>query len=224
MGAKFIIWLDRIWRSLMTDGSLTFLALLFQCDRQCCFPCFCAQNVHLFFFLHHGSPPMCPLLMASLVIEFDAAHLQPNKRAVCKNPPDSPIQRYWYFSGCIIKLNNPLWLEAKWWNSFQWPQLNHKQKAFWCLCIFQSVSWLPECNNNCWTWNLSSGRWYTLVLPRKCMSVFMLQWSVLWSQWPFSFDAPVFCWNRRERFHLTSLLDVICFERKCEMKKIYICI
>lgn len=159
----------------------------------------CIFYLFFLFFLHRGSPPMCPLLMASLVIEFDAAHLQPNKRAVCKNPPDSPIQRYWYFSGCIIKLNNPLWLEAKWWNSFQWPQLNHKQKAFWCLCIFQSVSWLPECNNNCWTWNLSSGRWYTLVLPRKCMSVFMLQWSVLWSQWPFSFDAPVFCWNRRER-------------------------
>lgn len=85
--------------------------------------------------LHHGSHPMCPLLMASVVIEFDAAHLQPNKRAVCKNP-NSPIQYYWYFTGCIIKLNNPLWLEVKWWNSFQWPQLNHKQKAFRWLCIF----------------------------------------------------------------------------------------
>lgn len=87
--------------------------------------------------LHHGSHPMCPLLMASVVIEFDAAHLQANKRAVCKNP-NSPIQYYWYFSGCIIKLNNPLWLEVKWWNSFVWPQPDHKQKAFWCLCIHRA--------------------------------------------------------------------------------------
>lgn len=87
--------------------------------------------------LHHGSHPMCPLLMASVVIEFDAAHLQPNKREECKNP-DSPIQYYWYFTGCIIKLNNPLWLKVKWWNSFQWPQLHHKQRAFGCLCIFKA--------------------------------------------------------------------------------------
>lgn len=118
-------------------------------------------------FLHHGSHPMCPLLMASVVIEFDAAHLQPNKRAVCKNP-NSPIQRYWYFTGCIIKLNNPLWLEAKWWNSFQWPQLNHKQKAFWCLCIFKAS---PDCQNAIITaeheiWAQTDG---TLWVPRKCM-------------------------------------------------------
>lgn len=111
----------------------------------------CASFLFFSLFLHHGSPPMCPLLMAFLVIEFDAAHLQANKRAVCKrkahrqkrktlNSPNSPIQSYWYFSGCIIKLDNPLRLEAKWWNSFQWPQLNHKQKALWSLCMFRSVS------------------------------------------------------------------------------------
>lgn len=96
--------------------------------------------------------------MASVVIEFDAAHLQANKSAVRQNP-DSTVQLYWYFTGCIIKLNNPFWMEAKWWNSSQWPQPNHKQKGILMLLRFQSVSWLPRCLINCWTWNLSLGRW-----------------------------------------------------------------
>lgn len=66
------------------------------------------------------------------------------QKSSVQKTPNSPIQHYWYFSGCIIKLNNPLWLEAKWWNSFQWPQLNHKQKAFWCLCISKAS---PDCQN-----------------------------------------------------------------------------
>lgn len=147
-----------------------FTSFSFHCLSRCCILCFCAC-------LHHGSHPMCPLLMASVVIEFDAAHLQPNKRAVCKNP-NSPIQYYWYFTGCIIKLNNPLWLEVKWWNSFQWPQLNHKQNTFWCLCIFK----VPECNNNCWTWILSFESDVALQASCKCLSVFMRQCSVLWLQ------------------------------------------
>lgn len=96
--------------------------------------------------------------MASAVIEFDAAHLQANKSAV-RQSPNSTVQLCWYFTGCIIKLNNPFSIEAKWWNSSQWPRPNHKQnEAFWCCCLFK-VSWLPRCVNNCWTWNLSPGRW-----------------------------------------------------------------
>lgn len=75
--------------------------------------------------------------MASVVIEFDAAHLQANKSAV-RQSPDSTVQLCWYFTGCITKLNNPFWMEAKWWNSSQWPRPNHKQKkAFWCCCLFK---------------------------------------------------------------------------------------
>lgn len=148
-------------------GLSQFLHPLLLCSKWACLP--------------HGSHPMCPLLMASVVIEFDEAHLQPNKRAVCKNP-NSPIQRYQYFTGGIIKLNNPFWLEAKWRNSSQRPRLNHKQKAFWCFMLFQSVSWLQQCNNDRWTWNLSWDRSYTMA-SWKCMSVFVLQWSVLSLQW-----------------------------------------
>lgn len=158
------------WSSFFISVSQPVLHPLLLCSKCAC--------------LHHGSHPMCPLLMASVVIEFDAAHLQPNKRAVSKSP-NSPIQYYWYFTGCIIKLNNPLWLEVKWWNSFQWPQLNHKQKAFLMFLHF-SVSWLPERNNNCWTWNAKRR---TMLHSGFLVNVFAYSSSSVqcfdYNEWPF---------------------------------------
>lgn len=141
---------------------------------QCCVLCFVHPKCVC---LHHGSHLMCPLLMASVVIEFDAAHLQANKRAVCKSP-NSPFQYYWYFTGCIIKLDNPLWLEVKWWKSFQWPQSNHKPKAFSCLCISKASNDYQYATLPAEHENLSSDRCYT----SRLVCVMMLLWhSVLYS-------------------------------------------
>ena len=102
------------------------------------------------------------------------------QKSSVQKPPNSPIQHYWYFTGCIIKLNNPLWLEVKWWNSFQWPQLNHKQKAFWCLCIFRTS---PDCQKAIITAEHEHEMWaqadVTLWVPCKCISLQYSSSSVL---------------------------------------------
>lgn len=158
------------------------------CTGDLCSSCACLQR---------GFHPIPPLLMASVVIEFDAAHLQANNSAV-RQSPDSTVQLCWYFTGCIIKLNNPFWMEAKWWNSSHWPRPNHKQKGILMLLPFQSVSWLPRCIINCWTWNLSPDRWCSYRVLLKRMRTFTLHWSVLWLQRLFTAAILVFCCNYRE--------------------------